>query len=170
MKEGLEPKGKVHRDLLGTQVPVPSARAPPMGMQPGVEATSRGLFPLPRFCETEPPACRGHAGARRRRHLGRVRESNRALARLETIHGGRLSEVIDASGAPAPSPCGRSAREGAATQVWEAVCRHDPPLREEEGVDALQDIAEDVEVYAVHERCDIVDRAECFAEWMSLPS
>ena len=86
------------------------------------------------------------------------------------MYGGRLSEVIDATGAPAPTPCGRSAREDAAAQVWEAVCRHDPPLQGKEGVDALSDIAEDVFKYAVIERCDIVDKAECFEEWMSLPA
>ena len=147
--------GVVHRDLCEAQAslpPQPSRETPPMGMMPEI--------PLPRFCEPSPPKQRGHVGTRRRRHAGRVREANRALSRLESLNGGRLSEVIDATGAPAPTPCGRSAREDAAAQVWEAVCRHDPPLQEKEGVDALSDIAEDIYKYAVNERCDIVDKAE----------
>ena len=43
------------------------------------------------------------------------------------------------------------------------------PFAPREGVDALSDIAEDVESYAVNERCDVVPRELCFAEWMSLP-
>ena len=77
--------------------------------------------------------------------------------------------MIDASGAPAPTPCGRSVRKDAAAQVWEAVCRNAPPLPDREGVDALSDIAEDIYEYAINERCDVVSKAECFAEWMSLP-
>ena len=118
-------------------------------MLPGWDGQARGLFPLPRFCEPDPPVSRGHPGSRRRRHAGRVREANRALGRLETVYGGRLSEVIDASGAPAPTPCGRSVRRDAAAQVWEAVCRNAPPLPDREGVDALSDIAEDIYKYAV---------------------
>ena len=36
-------------------------------------------------------------------------------------------------------------------------------------MDALSDIAEDVEFYAINERCDVVPRELCFSEWMSLP-
>jgi hypothetical protein len=36
-------------------------------------------------------------------------------------------------------------------------------------VDALSDIAEDVEFYAINERCDVVPRELCFSAWMSLP-
>ena len=100
---------------------------------------------------------------------GRVREANVVLARLEQVYGGRLSESVDASPAPAPGSCGRSAREGAAAQVYGAVCRHDPPLPSSEAVDALSEIAEDFKVYAVNERCDIVGLDEAYAEWMSLP-
>ena len=92
------------------------------------------------------------------------------LSRLEQVFGGRLSESVDASPAPAPSSCGRAVRSDAAAQVFEAVCRHDPPLPEGEGVDALSEIAEDVDRYCINERCDIVSPGEAYADWVSLPS
>ena len=91
------------------------------------------------------------------------------MGRLEQLHGGRLGEVVDEAFATGSSPCRRSARAGAVAQVWGSVCKHAPPLPSSEGVDALSDIAEDINKYAVKERCDIVPREQCYAEWMSLP-
>ena len=146
---------------------------PPMGMLPGSQAsvwTERGLYPLPRLCE--PPPCFARGGHRRRRYqqrLGRVKECNRILARMETLHGGRLVENVGEQPAPARTDCGRSVRTDAATQVWEAVCRNAPPLSPMEGVDELDNIAEESEFSACPNRCDIVSKEECFSEWMSLP-
>ena len=95
---------------------------------------------------------------------------NRALSRLEQLYSGQLTEAACEAPAPAPTPCLRSVRPDAVAQVWDAACRHDPPLSEGEGVDALSDIAEDIYKYAVDERCDIVSRTECWADWVSLPS
>ncbi len=96
-------------------------------------------------------------------------QAHRILGRLEQLDRGRLWEEVGAAPAPAPSHCGRSAREGAAAQVWEAVCSQDPPLDGCQGVDALSEIAEDVGNYAFNERRDVVRKEECFSEWMSLP-
>ena len=143
-----------------------------MGMTPGVDLESeRGIFPLPRFLEVrESPAAGGHSKSRQRRRLGRLRESNRVLRRLEELSGGRLREVVEEEPPPRPTHCGRSVRSDAAAEVWRAVCTHDPPLPLREGVDALTEIAEDHNSYAGLERGDIVSKDEAFAEWMSLPS
>ena len=164
--------GETPTGPLGTNVPSPPvALAPELGLHPDSVRTeeARGLFPLPRFCAPPPRSGRGHVASRQRRRLGRVFEANKVFDRLESLFGGRLRETPDSRPAAAPAPCGRSACEGAAAQVWEAVCTHDPPLPSREGVDALSDIAEDVEIYAVNERCDVVPRELCFSEWMSLP-
>ena len=127
------------------------------------------MFPLPRFCWPVRKCRGGHSLGRARRECARVTQANRILGRLEQLDKGRLWEEVDAAPAPAPSHCGRSAREGAAAQVWEAVCSQDPPLDGCQGVDALSEIAEDVGNYAFNERCDVVRKEECFSEWMSLP-
>ena len=127
---------------------------PAIGMLPSaVEGApgERGLFPLPRLCQPTAVSCRGHGGTRARRKAGRVKEANRGLSRLEQLYSGQLTEAACEAPAPAPTPCLRSVRPDAVAQVWEAACRHDPPLSEGEGVDALSDIAEDIYKYAVDE-------------------
>lgn len=98
-----------------------------------------------------------------------MEEANRVLSRLEQISSCRLFEAVDSQPAPAPGACGRSARQGAAAQVFGAVCRHDPPLPPREGVDALSDLAEDVFQYARDDRGDMVPTTEAWGDWFSLP-
>ena len=97
--------------LPGTNVPSPpgcSPDLPPMGMAEAALAglgQERGLFPLPRFCAPKRDSGTGHVGSRCRKRAGRILEANTVLARLEQVLGGRLSESVDASPAPAPGIC-----------------------------------------------------------------
>ena len=103
------------------------SEAPPLGMVGGYHQqeegrNARGLFPLPRFCWPVRKCRGGHSLGRARKECARAVQANRILGRLEQLDRGRLWEEVDAAPASAPSHCGRSAREGAAAQVWEAVC------------------------------------------------